>query len=165
MTASGISTRAAKREHLFLLATPLGELSPGKEKKLQYGCTAQRGMNGCGAESLHRRMPEEKLGAERGVTLSIARAGLSASPKWEYNHGKHQRDIIHRPGVLGCQCVEALGQRCILVAYHRGEGKTLPFCGVILGTPQHRVLRAAGFSHGLAESRDLEEPHTQTCRW
>lgn len=42
------------------------------------------------------------------LTLSVTRAGLSASSKCEFNHGKHQPEIVHRSSVVGCKRGAAL---------------------------------------------------------
>lgn len=53
------------------------------------------------------------------LTLFINRAGLSASSKGEFNHGKHQHEIVHGSRVMGCKCVEVLGQ-CYTLCFSQG---------------------------------------------
>lgn len=76
--------------------------------------------------------------------LSITRAGLSASSKGQFNHGKHQREIIFTQiWCHGMQVCGVFGAALHPVAYHRGEGKALPLQGgrlqshgATLGRPQ-----------------------------
>lgn len=136
----------------------------------------QRGMDlvgvgrACSGEFLQKCWEQRGSQAASLLMLPITRAGLSASSKREFNHGKHQREITHRSSVTGCKRVEALGQCCTRCLVTEGKGEPFAFGGKAAGprcnpgdtSALDRVLRAAGFSCGPRDTVDLEELHTQT---
>lgn len=93
------------------------------------------------------------------LTLYVTRAGLAAGSKWEFNHGKHQHEIVHGSNVVGCKSVEPLGQ-CYTLCLSRGQ-KESPFRGegswAFIGTPQHCFLSwgLQGFPVGFQRSQIL----------
>lgn len=125
----------------------------------------QRGMNGGGeqrastGERLKNSWEQRSSEAASLLTRSITGAGLSASSKWEFNHGKHQREII-RIWCHGMRVCGGFGAALRPVAYRGGERKALPSGGKAAeprcnpGNPQHCTVsrEPQGFPVGFKRS-------------
>lgn len=105
----------------------------------------------CTEKQLRKSWEQRGSQAASLLTLFSTRAGLSASSKWEFNHGKHQHETVHRSSVMGCKCVEDLGQCYSLISRVKGK----PFQGRRLKSIHGNTsalllaLRAAGFPSEL----------------